>query len=69
MTDHVMCGNEEHPEPIPAIVRTTWPGGRFNTGTACRDCLEMLLEDYVLPGPGLIEGPYSVIITPAEVLS
>jgi len=29
----------------------------------------MLLEDYVLPGPGLIEGPYSVIITPAEVLS
>jgi hypothetical protein len=62
--ERVMCGNEDHLKPTPAVVSMHWPGGRFSQSTACADCLTMLLDLYVLPGPDRIEGPYPVTITP-----
>ena len=44
----VMCGNQEHRQPARAYARLSWPDGRFKPGTACRICLRVLLNMYVL---------------------
>jgi len=59
------CTNEDGHAPRPAVVRTTWPSGRFNPGYACRSCLRMLITLYVT-GPDAIRygGPYALTIEP-----
>lgn len=44
----VLCGNEDHEEPVAAYARVTWPGRRFEGNTACKDCLLDLFHWYVL---------------------
>jgi hypothetical protein len=48
----VLCGNEGHLDEMdelpPAVVKLTWPDGRFKPTTACNDCLDTLIIDYVL---------------------
>jgi hypothetical protein len=51
-TTTVLCGNESHldeMDEMPAAVsRITWPNGRFKPTTACHECLETIVYDYVL---------------------
>ena len=62
----VLCGNEAHARPTPAIATLEWPDGRFKPGTACWGCLKTLLRLYVLPGPHLTEDPHPVTVTPVD---
>ena len=58
-----LCSNEDH-NPRPAVVRLSWPDGRFKPDTACRRCLHMLLVDYVT---GDTDGePHAVLVEPIE---
>ena len=51
----VLCGNEGHledgPYMPPAVVRVSFPDGRFKPTTACRQCLRDMLGDYLDADP------------------
>jgi hypothetical protein len=59
--DRVLCGNTDTHQPRPAVVRISWPGGRFHSALACASCAATVLwgirhslpdEDY----PVLVSG-------------
>jgi hypothetical protein len=55
------CTNGTH-RTRAAVVRTSWPDGRFKPELACRSCLRNLIEWYVL---GDEDGqPHALLIEP-----
>ena len=40
----IFCGNTDDHPPRPAVVRISWPGGRFAPSTACASCLRIILD-------------------------
>ncbi|WP_405149503.1 hypothetical protein OG589_14755 [Sphaerisporangium sp. NBC_01403] len=52
----VMCGNEDHARPVPAVARMSWPDGRFRPTTACAIDLRVHTRSSIEDGhPVLVE--------------
>jgi hypothetical protein len=56
----VNCGNENH-DPRKAVVRLSWPGGRFKPTTACASCLRNALYGV---RDGEPDNDYPVLVSP-----
>ena len=56
-----MCGNEDHDEPRPAIYRIQFTDRRWNTTTACHDCVAIILEN-------MLGEPLEVLFTLAQAV-
>lgn len=61
--DRVLCGNTDGHHPRPAVVRVSWPGGRFQAATACPSCLQVLLSGI---RDGEADGDYPVLVSPLK---
>ena len=55
-TERVMCRNEDHTRPTPAVARLSWPDGRYRPTTACVGDMEWQIRMSLDEGhPVLIE--------------
>jgi hypothetical protein len=57
----ILCGNADGHVPRPAVVRISWPGGRFAPSTACASCLQAVLQGIRESEP---DEDYPVLVSP-----
>jgi NTP pyrophosphatase (non-canonical NTP hydrolase) len=58
-TAPALC-DKDHEEPVPAIVRLTWPDGRFKSSLACNDCMLTTISCYVTGDEDGVRHPVQV---------
>ncbi|MEV7011670.1 hypothetical protein [Streptosporangium sp. NPDC051022] len=55
-TPQVVCANPDHPRPIKAVARMSWPDGRYKRTTACATDLRWQVRSSIEEGhPVLVE--------------
>jgi hypothetical protein len=59
----ILCDNTDGHHPRPAVVRVSWPGGRFQPATACASCLQVLLYGI---RHGEADADYPVLVSPLK---
>jgi hypothetical protein len=61
--DRILCDNADGHQPRPAVVRVSWPGGRFQPAAACAPCLQVLLHGIE---DGEADADYPVLVSPLK---
>ena len=59
----ILCDNTDGHQPRPAVVRVSWPGGRFQPAAACASCLQVLLHGIE---DGEVDADYPVLVSPLK---